>query len=309
MDLEVVVRTTFPIFTLIGLGYASRWRGLLRAGDEKVLSAYIYYFGIPALLVVDLAGVVLDAEALRFMGVSLIPLIPIIAVALLGHFALRSDRGTLYLLLTTSIFGSLGFFGIPFVTFALADPRAERLAILAVSSINTVAFILTISILEIHGESSGLGGLRKLPPRLARNPLIASIALGLVLSASRISIPEPLATPLHMLGGSTAPVAIFMLGAFLHGKEYGGFRGAIPLVLMRAVALPALTVLVCRWFGLPTLETTILVLMHSTPLAVSMVVLSERYSFYTEKIATVLLLSSLAAGVYMNLWLASTNWI
>ena len=300
---EHMIRTIAPIFSLIGLGYVSRWRGLLRRGDEKVLSAYVYYFGLPALIIVDLAGVVLDADALRFIGVSLIPLVVVFAVALPVYAVLRFERGKLILLLTTSIFGSLGFFGLPFVSIALADPGAERLSVLAVSSINTVAFILTVSMLEVHGAGSGLSVLRKLPLRLGRNPLILSIILGLGVSITSVAIPESVADPLHMLGGSTTPVALFMLGAFLYEREYGSLLGALPFVLVRALVLPAVTLFACRWFGLPSLDSAVLVLMYSTPLAVSMMVLSERYGFYPERIAAVILLSSLTAGVYMNLWL------
>ena len=231
------------------------------------------------------------------------PLVVVFAVALPAYAVLRFDRGKLILLLTTSIFGSLGFFGLPFVSIALPDPGAERLSVLAVSSINTVAFILTVSMLETRGAKSGLGALRRLPLRLARNPLILSIIIGLGVSVARVAIPEPIADPLHMLGGSTTPVALFMLGAFLYGREYGSVNGALPFVLVRALVLPAVTLFVCRWFGLPSLDSAVLVLMYSTPLAVSMMVLSERYGFYPERIATVILLSSLTAGVYMNLWL------
>ena len=300
---ENVVRTILPIFSLIGLGYLSRWRGLLRGGDERVLSAYIYYFGLPALIIVDLAGIVLDADALRFVGVSLMPLVAVFVAVLPAYALLRFDRGKLYLLLTTSIFGSLGFFGLPFISIAIPDQRAERLSVLAVSSINTVAFILTVSMLETRGADSGLGVLRRLPLRLAKNPLILSILIGLGISVTKVAIPDSVAEPLHMLGGSTTPVALFMLGAFLYNREYGSLLGALPFVFVRALVLPALTLFVCRWFGLPSLDSAVLVLMYSTPLAVSMMVLSERYGFYPERIATVILLSSLTAGVYMNLWL------
>jgi predicted permease len=39
------------------------------------------------------------------------------------------------------------------------------------------------------------------------------------------------------------------------------------------------------------------------PIAISMIVLSERYDFQKETIASLLLLSSLSAGIYLNVWL------
>jgi len=44
--------------------------------------------------------------------------------------------------------------------------------------------------------------------------------------------------------------------------------------------------------------------MYSTPLAVSMIVLSERYGFHEETISSTILVTSLIAGLYMNIWIA-----
>jgi len=43
--------------------------------------------------------------------------------------------------------------------------------------------------------------------------------------------------------------------------------------------------------------------MHGMPVAISMIVLSERYDFYKETFASLILISSLGAGLYLNLWL------
>jgi predicted permease len=43
--------------------------------------------------------------------------------------------------------------------------------------------------------------------------------------------------------------------------------------------------------------------MFSAPLALSMIVLSERFDFYRDAIASFFLITSLSAGNYLNLWL------
>jgi len=39
-----------------------------------------------------------------------------------------------------------------------------------------------------------------------------------------------------------------------------------------------------------------------------MIVLSERYNFYKETIASLILISSLGAGLYLNLWLLALGY-
>ena len=106
-----------------------------------------------------------------------------------------------------------------------------------------------------------------------------------------------------MLGSSTSTVAIFMLGVFLYGRKYVKMTEALKLSLLRMLFLPIVAVLVTNLLELPSLESSILVLMHGMPVAISMLVLSERYDFHKETIASLILISSLGAAVYLNLWL------
>jgi len=52
------------------------------------------------------------------------------------------------------------------------------------------------------------------------------------------------------------------------------------------------------------MEHSVLVLMHGMPVAVSLSVLSERYNFYKETVASLTLISSIGAIIYLNIWLA-----
>ena len=106
-----------------------------------------------------------------------------------------------------------------------------------------------------------------------------------------------------MIGNTTSAAAIFMLGVFLYGRKYTSLFRAFKLSLMRIILLPCLALLVTKLLGLPDLESTILILMHGTPVAVSVIVLSERYDFYKETIASLILVSSLGGGIFSTLWL------
>ncbi|MEM4216762.1 MAG: AEC family transporter, partial [Candidatus Methanomethylicaceae archaeon] len=118
-----------------------------------------------------------------------------------------------------------------------------------------------------------------------------------------IKIPEYIVIPLHMLGSTTATVAIFMLGAFLYGRKYSGIGYAIKLSMLRMVVLPFIALIIAKFLDLSGISLAILIIMHGVPVAVSMMVLSERYNFYKETIASLILVSSLAAPIYLNLWI------
>jgi len=305
MEADIVIRTIIPIFLLIGLGFLSRKVGILRAGDERILSAYVYYFAFPALLIVDLAEISFNEENLRFIIAGITPILIVLAVYIFVYLVFRFSKETIYLLILSTVFGSLAFFGVPFIMFAFPSAESEKLATLSVASISVVSVTISIAVLELYKlkESTAKEGLKRVAKRLLKNPLIMSILFGILLSLSGMKIPQPISTPLHMLGSTTSTVAIFMLGVFLYGRKYTNMAKALELSLLRIVFLPLIAVFVSMLLDVKNIARATLVVMHAVPVAISMIVLSERYDFYKETIASLILVSSLGAGIYLNLWL------
>lgn len=303
MNGDVVFRTVGSILFLIFLGYVSRKVGVLKPGDERVISAYVYYFALPALFIADLSEVEFTFERLIFILAGQIPILLVITIYVFLYMVLRFSKETLYLLIISTIFGSLAFFGIPFVM--LAFPEKVMLATLSVASISIIAVPISITVLELYRleKSSLLESFNNVARKLLRNPLIISIFLGLALSLLEIKIPSPLAIPLRMLGSTTATVAIFMLGVFFYGRKYAQITAGFKLSLLRAVVLPTLALLTALWLNVPFEELAVILVMHGSPVAVSNMILSERYNFHKEIMASLILISSLSAGVYLNIWL------
>jgi predicted permease len=303
---DALIGTAVPILFLIGIGFLSRKFGVLKLGDERVLSAYVYFFALPALFFVDLAETSFVTETLSFIFAGITPIFVVLAIYGLLYVLFRFSRNTLYLLTLSTVFGSLAFFGIPFVTFAFPSEQTGRLAILAAATIGIAAIAVSITVLELYklGESPKMKGLKQVAKRLSRNPLIISIVAGILISVVGVEVPSPVSTFLHMLGGTTSAVAVFMLGAFLYGKKYANLTKAFGLSLLRIIYLPTLALASLTLFNLPSMERSVLVLMHGMPVAVSLSVLSERYDFYKETIASLTLISSIGAIIYLNIWLA-----
>ncbi|MDH5495193.1 MAG: AEC family transporter [Candidatus Bathyarchaeota archaeon] len=300
---NIIVQTVIPIFLLIGIGFLSRKIGILKSGDERVLSAYVYYFALPALFFVNMAEIDFTAEILRFMFAGITPILVVLTIYTVLYSVFRFSKDTLYLLILSTIFGSLAFFGIPFIT--LAFPDREHLATLSAASISVVSVTTSLTILELYKleKSTRWEGIKHVVRRLSKNPLIISILSGILVSLIRIEFPTPISASLHMLGSTTSTVAIFMLGVFLYGRKYTNITKALKLSLLRIVFLPVVALLTIKLFGLIGIERSVLALMHSMPVAISMIILSERYDFYKETIASLILISSLGAAVYLNLWL------
>jgi len=305
MSGEIAVRTIVPLFLIIGLGFLSRRLGVMKQGDEKILNAFVYFFALPALFVVNLSETQFTADNLRFMVAGIVPIVIGVLFFAALRLVLRLSRDILYLLILSTVFGSLAFFGIPFVMFAYPGIESERYATLAVASISPVSVFFSITALELYSLETPrfLTGIGNVARRLVRNPLILSLACGAILSLAGLSIPQPVSRALHMLGGTTSTVALFLLGVFLYGRRYTNLKTAFALSLLRILFLPLVALATVWCFHLQGLERSTVLLMHAMPTAISLIVLSERYHFFQETIASLVLISSLGAALYLNLWL------
>jgi len=178
MDNNIIIRTIVPILLLIGIGFLSRRIGVLRSGDERVFSAYVYYFALPALFFVNVAETNFTAETLRFIFAGIIPVLVALSIYTCLYLIFGFSRNMLYLLILSTIFGSLAFFGIPFIMFAF-PAQGEHLATLAAASISPVSVAIAITVLELYKleKSTIWEGLKRVTKRLSRNPLILSIII------------------------------------------------------------------------------------------------------------------------------------
>ena len=289
----------------MGMGLISRKMNILKEEDEKILSAYLYYFALPSLILVNLSEIVFTKETYRFIIVGILPIALVLIIYLLIYFIFRISKNKLYLMIISTTYSNTAFYGIPFITFAFPTKQAEYLATLTVSSISVVVTITSILVLELYklGTTTMVSGLKIIIKRLSTNPLILSVLIGTILSIVGLKIPLPIYNPLHMVGGTTSTIAIFIPGVYIYGRRFKNIFQSFKYSLLKIIFLPILSIIVLKLFNLSSIENYIIVLMHGMPLGLSMTVLSEQYDFYKETIASLILISSIAAGVYLNIWL------
>ncbi len=287
-------RSTFFLLSLMVLGYLSRRHGILREGEERVLSDFVFHISLPSLVIWGLSSMRVSRSLLKVaLGVSA----PMVLVTLLTYLAgklLGLERERIVLLIAASISGNTGFYGIPYVR-AIYPEEGAGLAVLAWASTLVAFTFIVVPLLEAERNRGDL--LR----RTLRNPLIWSALIGLLLMMSGTEVPEFIPYTLEELGNTSGPVAIFMLGAFLYGRGRPSIDPA-PL-LGKTLLLPSITIFISHLIGLSRLETSIVTLMSAMPVAVALAVLSDVYDFHREEIYSLVIITSLLSPIYLGGWL------
>lgn len=303
MNLDIALRTISPFLILMGLGFVSRMKNFLKEGDDMAFNTFIYYFALPSFLVSSLSAADFTKLGLGFVAACLAPIVFAIILFYVLRILLKLSRGFFTLLVVCTVFGNLFFYGIPFVVFGF--PEAISLATVSASFISILAIPSSIAFLELYSvqEDGWRKRLKKAAVNVLKNPVIFSVFLGLFLSVSKIGIPGFILNSLNLIGSTTVPLAIFLLGTFFYGRRFDRLADGFMLSLLRMAFLPTTALLTAELVGLSAMEKTMVVIMHGTPLATPMIVFSERYNFYRDTIASLLLVSSVLGGIYLNIWL------
>jgi malonate transporter and related proteins len=305
--LRVIVDTALPFFALLLCGYlAVRWR-LLDAAAARGINAFVFWMALPALLLKSVAAAplpeLLDPRLLGvFYGVNACLYALTFAV---GRAAWGDPPGTAALRSLGVIWGNYGYLGLPLLTAALG-PQAALPAVAVVTFDILVPASLTIALLEAdRGGRRGLAGLGAALGGVARNPLIAAVAVGAVFSAAAVPLPAAAANFLAILGGAAGPCALVALGASLALSPAGGARRDVSLVAgLKLLANPLLVWLAgAHLLPLEPDKLAAVVLLAAMPTAASVFVIAQRYETWVLRASTSVLATHLGSVATLGLLL------
>lgn len=295
---SAVVLALLPDFALILLG--ASLRRLLHLGDHfwNGLEKLVYYVLFPALLFSGLVKTRIDWSAAA-------PMIGVAAGAmwtgmLLGLLARRWPASPIsFASQYQCAFRFNSYIGLAVAGTLYGVPGIAAMGIvvgLMVPQANTAA----VWMLARHGET---GVWRE----LARNPLILATLAGV---AANLAGFEPPVVLLHFLGRlAEAAIALGLLavGAGLRMVGAGGtaqHAAAGYLLAVKLLAMPAMALLLIRWFGLTGIHADIALIFAALPTSSSAYILAQRMGGDGARVAWLISASTLLGMLSLPLWLS-----
>lgn len=278
MALLKVLSVVFPVFCIIGLGYAfARFK---KISLEPVIEILLY-LTIPALVISSLSRKKLIFDDLATVSVA--ALIVVLGTGALAFVYLtavkkRELRG-FYL---PTMFMNSGNMSFPLALLAFGQ-EGLTVAILYYIAISLLVYSLGIYI------AKGRGGFSE----MFKLPLIYASVIGLGLNFGNVEIPSPLLTTFDMLGAATIPIMQVSLGYRLHSAklQYPGM--SIAGSVIRIGGGLAVGWLVVTALGIEGLNGKIILLSSGMPSAVINFVVSHRYNVNSDLVASTVALSTI----------------
>lgn len=298
--MSIIINSLAPVALTIALGYVLRRTMLRDAGHWFGMEQLTYFILFPALLLVS--GARADLSKVSFAGV-----VGAYAVTLVIFFALLLALRPFLarrLALDGPAFTSLSQ-GVlrwnSYVALAVANGMfgADGVAVAAVALVSLIPMvnIMVVWVLARHASATppGLGEVFR---QLARNPLIWSCGIGMLINAAHIPVPTVAMEFTGILGQASLAIGLLVVGAGLSLRSLARPRPATYLaVALNLVMKPACTIAIGYAFGLRGMELTIITLLAAVPSSPAGYVLARQMGGDAPLLAEILTVQILVSAI------------
>lgn len=284
-----VTEIVAPVFILAAIGYI--WVQLKLAYDIEFVTRVTMTISTPCLIFSALTHTDISPAALRDLSLSAL----LAYGALFAVFAggLRMFGYDLRTYLGPMVFGNTGNLGLPLALFAFGD---EGLGYAVVVFAVMAILSFSVGVWIVSGGGS--------PLKIIKEPLVGATLLGGLFLAFDWPVPTVVDNTLTLLGQMAIPLMLITLGVALARLSLPDTWEAIKLTVTKAVVTFAIPLAIGMYFNLPAVALAVLVIQVATPVPVTSYLLAHKYAARSDKVAGLVIVSTLLSVVYLPLMLA-----
>lgn len=297
-----ILTLTVPIYLAIAVGYVVVRAGIVPAAGLRALGAFVVNVALPALLFSAIASrdVREIANPTYVLAYGISGVVTFWLVWLVARRLERVDSPAAACHGMGAMCPNSAFVGLPMLLLVL--PPVAELAFglnMLVENLLLIPMVLFVAERGVGHRTSWVAEVGGTLSKLARNPLIIGIVLGVVVSLLGIRLPDVLTRSVDLFARASTGVALFTVGGLLVGVSVKGMVRALTvvtagkLVVQPLLTYAALAALVA--VGLPDLSPELrmaLVLSAGMPVFSIYPVLAQKYGH--ERLASAGLLASTA---------------
>jgi predicted permease len=283
-----ILSIVFPVFAVIGIGW---WYGRVKRPDIGVTNQISMDVLVPALVFSALASKAFDFA--HYWQLALGGALVILGSGLLAWPLARLLNVEAKTFVPPMMFNNSGNMGIPLIVLAFGEAALGAAIILFL-----VEMVLHFSM----GPYMLAHRMRLL--QLLKTPVMAATVLGVAVSLSGTSLPQPLYAAIKMLGDASIPMLLFALGVRLNQVSFKDWHIGVASGIASPATGIVMVLLITPFLGLDPVQQSILLVFGALPPAVLNYLMAEQYRQEPERVASIVLLGNLAALAVMPVVLA-----
>lgn len=294
------------IFILMGIGFFTVRKGIIKSAFIQHLSELLVYVTLPLMI---FSRIVMGFSFREFKLWWIFPLAAVLMIFvpfILAGLTTKLLRIRENLLEFKSLvsFQNSAYLPLALVS-ALLKPEEANAAILYIlfflMGFNFLIWSWGVAMLKSKDKNEKVFLIKFLSP-----PFIATlVAVFLVAIGINKFIPEVVTRPLKMLGDSTVPLGLFLVGAALAEFKINRKteKGIYIAALLKLIIVPLVFLGILRFFSLPNIASLVLLLQAAMPSATSLLVIARVYGENSGYISQGILITHLFAFLTIPLFL------
>ncbi len=298
------LNATVPVFLVILAGYLLRWCGMLTDEFVRVANRFNFTVTLPALLLRDIAGAdirrLFDGRYVLFCAV-------VTTVSFFGIWfgarKLLRDRAMVGAFVQASFRSSAAVLGIAFIQNVYGDAGMAPLMIIGTVPLYNIYSVLVLTF-EGPADARDRGRVRAACVGIAKNPIILSIAAGLLLSLTGIAFPPIVDKTVGSLASMATPLALIAIGAGFEGRQaIAKWKPAALASSLKLVVLAALFLPLAVWLGFRDGKLMALLIMLASPATPSCYIMAKNMGGDGTLTSSVVVLTTLLSAFTLTGWI------
>lgn len=288
-----VLNVVLPVLICAGVGF---YLAMIKAPfDNKVIGGIVSRVGYPTLIISHLSTTNLAVGA--FLDMMAAATLAVAGFGVLGFAALKILRLPVRAFLTPLMHGNVGNIGLPITLLALGDAGMAY----------TMAFVVVV-LISIFNVGMWIPAGEFSARKIATSPIIYAVILSLILMATGLSLPQPVAKSFEILGGLSIPLMLLTLGHTLASLRVKSLARALLLTALHLVMATAIASALIWLFGFSGTERGAVILCCLMPSSVATYLFVDQHvPEYGPDVAGFILVSTLTTILVLPV--ALSYWI
>ncbi|MGU7768927.1 AEC family transporter [Burkholderia sp. MR1-5-21] len=292
-----ILLALMPVALLVAFGYGLRRTGFVADTFWPQAERLSYYVLLPALFAHGLASARLQSLAVFPLAGALVgSTAAVAALLLLMRPFVRVDGAGF-----TSVFqGAVRFNN--YVGTALAaglfGARGVALAAVCVAAIVPTVNLMCVLVFARYGSMRV--GAAALARQILSNPLVVACALGIAMQAGGVTFPAAVEPAVRALGAASMPLGLLCVGAALKFDAARAWMQPVCVAsAFKFMAMPVLTLVAGRAFGLTDVALTVALLFQALPTSSASYIMARQLGGDAALMAGITAFQTLAAAFAM----------
>lgn len=289
MNNSNVINQVIILFSIIGVGYYAKKKGIVNTEINKGLTRLLLEVTSPLMIIAsfnyEFSGDIMKKMITLFLyscGIHIV-------LIFLGYVLYKNrEDGKREILRFSTVFSNCGFMGFPVLGSIYGD---MGILYAAIFNIPFNIFSWTFGIMLFTGEK-GSKNLKK----VFFNPGIISVLFGIILFVFSIKLPSPIYSTFKLVGDMTTPLSMIIVGNMLAQvsfKEIFKNRLLYNISFVRLLVIPAITYVILTLLKADPMIKNIAVMVEAMPAATLTAIFAESFDKEPEFASQVVFITTM----------------